>query len=201
MVMAMSCGGWSVNGSTASRRGRLTERGERLYGRGVADNKGQHSINLAALAVVLAERGRLGFNSTILLETGEEIGSPGLREFCERNGERLGADLLLASDGPRLRPDRPTLYMGSRGALNFDLNVELREDGHHSGNWGGLLANPGIILAKRHRLDRLADRAGEGARTRAPSHARRRPRRARRLRCRVRRGRPGDRSRLGASPA
>ena len=125
----------------------LTERGERLYGRGVADNKGQHSINLAALAVVLAERGRLGFNSTILLETGEEIGSPGLREFCERNGERLGADLLLASDGPRLRPDRPTLYMGSRGALNFDLNVELREDGHHSGNWGGLLANPGIILA------------------------------------------------------
>ena len=37
--------------------------------------------------------------------------------------------------------------LGTRGALNFDLRVELREGGHHSGNWGGLLANPGIILA------------------------------------------------------
>ena len=125
----------------------LTARGDRLYGRGVADNKGQHSINLAALALVLAERGHLGFNSTILIETGEEIGSPGLRELCDQNGEQLGADLLLASDGPRLSADRPTLFLGSRGALNFDLKVELREGGHHSGNWGGLLANPGIILA------------------------------------------------------
>ena len=41
---------------------RLERRGERWYGRGTADNKGQHSINLAALAAVLAERGRLGFN-------------------------------------------------------------------------------------------------------------------------------------------
>ena len=125
----------------------LTERGDRLYGRGVADNKGQHSINLAALALVLAERGRLGFNSTILLETSEEIGSPGLGEFCAENRERLAADLLLSSDGPRLNPDRPTLFMGSRGAVNFDLTVDLRDGGHHSGNWGGLLANPGIILA------------------------------------------------------
>jgi len=33
--------------------------------------------------------------------------------------------------------------------MNFDLSVELRDGGHHSGNWGGLLANPGIILAHR----------------------------------------------------
>ena len=52
--------------------------GERIYGRGTADNKGQHSVNIAALAAVLAERGALGFNCKILIEMGEEIGSAGL---------------------------------------------------------------------------------------------------------------------------
>src|SRR5579862_8197438 len=60
----------------------LTQRGDRLYGRGTADNKGQHSINMAAMETVLKTRGRLGFNAILLLETGEEIGSPGLREIC-----------------------------------------------------------------------------------------------------------------------
>jgi len=104
------------------------------YGRGTADNKGQHSINLAALAAVRAERGgTLGFNSTVMVETSEEIGSPGLKEFCERNKTLLKADMLLGSDGPRLSPTRPTIYMGTRGAINFDMTVDLREGGHHSG--------------------------------------------------------------------
>jgi acetylornithine deacetylase/succinyl-diaminopimelate desuccinylase-like protein len=125
----------------------LTKRGDRLYGRGTADNKGQHSINIAALETVLKTRGRLGFNAILLLETGEEIGSPGLREICRNEKARLAADVLIASDGPRLAPERPTIFLGARGAMNFDLVVDLREGGHHSGNWGGLLANPGIILA------------------------------------------------------
>ena len=125
----------------------LTRRGDRLYGRGTADNKGQHSINIAALETVLKTRGRLGFNAILLLETGEEIGSPGLREICRTEKDRLAADVLIASDGPRLAPERPTIFLGARGAMNFDLVVDLREGGHHSGNWGGLLANPGVILA------------------------------------------------------
>ncbi|MBM3516414.1 MAG: M20 family metallopeptidase [Alphaproteobacteria bacterium] len=125
----------------------LTPEGDRLYGRGVADNKGQHSVNIAALGAVLGCRGRLGFNAKLLLETSEEIGSPGLRAYCAANRERLAADVLIASDGPRLGPQRPTLFLGARGALNLTLSVALRQGAHHSGNWGGLLANPGIILA------------------------------------------------------
>ncbi len=119
----------------------------RWYGRGTADNKGQHTINIAALGRVLASRGRLGFNAKLLLEMGEEVGSPGLRQVCEARADALSADVLIASDGPRLRSDRPTIFLGSRGAFNFDLVVELREGAHHSGNWGGLLANPGTLLA------------------------------------------------------
>ncbi len=138
---------------------RLTKQGRRWYGRGTADNKGQHSINLAALGAVLEERGALGFNAVILIETGEECGSPGLREFCEANKGLFAADVFIASDGPRLAPERPTVFMGSRGAFNFDLEVTLREGGHHSGNWGGLLANPGIILA--HAIASLTTASGE----------------------------------------
>ena len=73
----ISSAGWSRNGATGCRRGELTRQGDRLYGRGTADNKGQHSINIAALDCVLKTRGRLGFNAMFLIETGEEIGSPG----------------------------------------------------------------------------------------------------------------------------
>src|SRR6202035_5339222 len=48
----------------------LTRDGDRWYGRGTADNKGQHSINIAALAAVLEMRGKLGFNCKFLIETG-----------------------------------------------------------------------------------------------------------------------------------
>ncbi|MFO1306389.1 MAG: M20 family metallopeptidase [Burkholderiales bacterium] len=125
----------------------LAREGDRWYGRGTADNKGQHTINLAALERVLEARGRLGFNVKVLLETGEETGSPGLRDICVAEREALAADVLIASDGPRLRAAEPTLFLGSRGAFNFDLTVDLRSGGHHSGNWGGLIANPGTILA------------------------------------------------------
>ncbi len=133
--------------------------GDRIYGRGTADNKGQHSINLAALESVLAERGSLGFNSTILIETGEETGSPGLAEFCAAHRDELSADVLIASDGPRLTPTSPTIFGGTRGAMNFELSLEFREGGHHSGNWGGLLANPGIVLA--HAIAAIVDSRGQ----------------------------------------
>lgn len=137
----------------------LVEEGERLYGRGTADNKGQHLINLAALEAVLAERGRLGFNVKIIIEMSEETGSAGLSAFFAAQKERLRADVLIASDGPRLQPDTPTMFMGSRGGVGFDLTVNLREGAHHSGNWGGLLADPAMILA--HALATICDRRGQ----------------------------------------
>jgi acetylornithine deacetylase/succinyl-diaminopimelate desuccinylase-like protein len=139
----------------------LEVRGNRWYGRGTADNKGQHSINLAAIDHLLRTRGRLGCNVKWLFEMGEEVGSPGLRRTCETRRAELAADVLIASDGPRLRSDRPTLFLGSRGAFNFVLDCHLRDGGHHSGNWGGLLANPGTILA--HAIASLVDPAAQSA--------------------------------------
>jgi acetylornithine deacetylase/succinyl-diaminopimelate desuccinylase-like protein len=133
--------------------------GDRIYGRGTADNKGQHSINIAAIRAVLEEEGRLGFNSKILIESGEEIGSPGLLELFQERGNLFASDVLIASDGPRLEEERPTLFLGSRGSINFILRLALRKAAYHSGNWGGLLADPGIILA--HAISSITDRRGQ----------------------------------------
>lgn len=137
----------------------MTEENGRWYGRGTADNKAQHSINLAAIKTVLEQRGHLGFNIVALIETGEECGSPGLKDFCAQNKDLFKADVFIASDGPRLRPEQPTIFMGSRGVFNFTMTLELRDGGHHSGNWGGLLANPGIMMA--HALATITDARGK----------------------------------------
>ena len=137
----------------------ITIEGDKLYGRGTADNKGQHSVNIAALAAVIETRGSLGFNSKILIETGEESGSPGLADFARAEKQRLASDVLIASDGPRVQPDRPTLFMGSRGTIAFDVSLDLRDGAHHSGNWGGLIANPALVLANA--LASVADKRGQ----------------------------------------
>ena len=63
----------------------LTERDGRWYGRGIADNKGQHTVNMAGDGATCSPtRGRLGFNAKFLIEMGEETGSPGLRELVRR---------------------------------------------------------------------------------------------------------------------
>jgi acetylornithine deacetylase/succinyl-diaminopimelate desuccinylase-like protein len=138
----------------------LTEEGDRWYGRGTADNKGQHALNLTAFESVLSERaGTLGFNLKLLLETSEERGSIGLREFVAAQADRLAADVLIASDGPRVMPETPTIATGTRGIFNFDLVVDLRPGGVHSGHWGGLTSDPAIILS--HALATIMDRHGK----------------------------------------
>lgn len=125
----------------------VEERDGAWYGRGVADNKGQHTVNLDALRAVLAARsGVLGYNIKLLFELGEERSSPGLREVCRAHASRLAADVFIASDGPRVSRDEPTLFLGSRGSVIVELRCAPREGALHSGNWGGIMKNPAVVL-------------------------------------------------------
>lgn len=125
----------------------VTVDGDRIYGRGVVDNKGQHLLAIQGLQAVLETRGNLGFNAKIFVETGEEAGSPGLREMLEQNRELLAADVFIAFDGLRQSTTIPEVTLGTRGAVAMDLIVDLREGGFHSGHWGGLLADAGVLLS------------------------------------------------------
>ncbi len=138
----------------------LTEEGPLWYGRGTADNKGQHAVNISALEAVLAERdGKLGFNVKLVLETAEERGSVGLRDFVAARREALAADVLIASDGPRVMPEVPTIATGTRGTFHFDLVLNFRPGGVHSGHWGGLTRDPAIRLS--HALGAIMDENGK----------------------------------------
>ena len=107
-----------------------------------ADNKGQHSVNMSALRSVIETRGRrLGFNAKYLIEMGEGTGSLGLRDICSSHKELFKADLLVAWTAHGYAPSG-RLFSGSRGNANFDLTIEARKGGHHSGNWGGLISTP-----------------------------------------------------------
>lgn len=137
---------------------RVQIEGDRIYGRGVVDNKGQHLLALEALRAVLAERGHLGFNVKFLVETGEETGSPGLLPFIQQQRDRLAADAFIALDGPRQSTAVPDITLGTRGGVALDLVIDLREGSHHSGHWGGLLADPGFLLA--HALASIVSQDG-----------------------------------------
>lgn len=138
----------------------LDDAGDRYFGRGTADNKGQHLINLLALKKVIAEKhGKLGYNVKFLIETSEEIGSLGLREFARENRALLASDVLIASDGPRVAYNVPTICLGHRGVMNFSLEITLRSEAHHSGSWGGFIADPAVILA--HAISCISTKYGK----------------------------------------
>jgi acetylornithine deacetylase/succinyl-diaminopimelate desuccinylase-like protein len=119
----------------------------RLYGRGIADNKGQFWVNLSALRGRAGDARAAGVQRHLAHRDGEEIGSPGLGAVIAAHRDLLAADLLLASDGPRLSAETPTIFLGARGGRTFRLHLKRRAGGRHSGNFGGLLRNPGLEMA------------------------------------------------------
>ncbi|SFP91148.1 M20/M25/M40 family metallo-hydrolase [Tranquillimonas alkanivorans] len=132
--------------------------GNRVYGRGTVDNKGQHLIAIDALRAVIEERGALGFNAKVLIEMGEEAGSPGLAQFLTDRKALLASDVFIALDGPRQNMDVADITLGTRGGLSVDLVVDLREGSHHSGHWGGLLKDPAVVLS--HAISTIISREG-----------------------------------------
>lgn len=153
-----------VNGQAPTWRAGLdpwsvATEGGRIYGRGTADNKGQHLIAIEALRAVLAGRPGLGFNARFIIETGEEVGSPGLRDFVLQNREACAADVFIGLDGPRQSTHVPEMRLGARGGVTFDLRVALRKGNFHSGHWGGVLPDAGVILA--HALASIISAQGE----------------------------------------
>jgi acetylornithine deacetylase/succinyl-diaminopimelate desuccinylase-like protein len=135
-----------------------TVRGEHLYGRGACDDKGQLFAHVKALESSLRTAGRLPVNVKCLFEGEEEIGSPNLKPFLERNARALAADAAVMSDTRMLGRDRPALTYSLRGGLGMELEVTGPERDLHSGAFGGAVHNP--LQALCEILARLHDREG-----------------------------------------
>lgn len=136
-----------------SRRGwshppfRLSIAGDRLYGRGVSDDKGQFFTHLKALECHLASAGTLPVNVKVWVEGEEEVGSPHLSHLLDHHGERFAADVVVVSDSPMADRDKPSIVYGLRGMLAFELRVRGPERDLHAGLFGGAVLNPLQALA------------------------------------------------------
>src|SRR6266567_7540482 len=75
-----------------------TIRGDNLYGRGTADDKGQVHIHIRALDAIRKTAGKLPINLKVMVEGEEEVGSVSLWDFVIANKPRLKADALVVSD-------------------------------------------------------------------------------------------------------
>lgn len=124
-------------------------RGNRLYGRGAADNKGPLLTNIAAVARLLERNPRLPLRITFLVEGEEEVGSPSFPAFLEARREELRkADFVYLSDTALPNEQQVVITCGLRGLVLLELRVIGPKSDLHSGLHGGVLLNPIQALAE-----------------------------------------------------
>jgi acetylornithine deacetylase/succinyl-diaminopimelate desuccinylase-like protein len=120
--------------------------GHEMFARGASDMKGQF-IATAAAAEAFREffPGRIKIK--FILEGEEEIGSPNLIKFLEEHADLLKADVALNPDAGMIAKDIPTITLGLRGIINFELMVTGPDHDLHSGSYGGVIDNPIHVLS------------------------------------------------------
>jgi acetylornithine deacetylase/succinyl-diaminopimelate desuccinylase-like protein len=117
-----------------------------LHARGAADDKGQLFCHVKALESYLRTNETLPVNVICIFEGEEEIGSPNLTAFVERNRRKLGATAAVISDTRMLSAERPAISYAQRGGLRAEVEVLGPPHELHSGAFGGAVHNPALAL-------------------------------------------------------
>jgi acetylornithine deacetylase/succinyl-diaminopimelate desuccinylase-like protein len=122
--------------------------GDRILGRGVADDKGQLHLHLRATEALLATRGGLPVNLRFVFEGEEESSSVHLDAWLAANRERLVSDFALISDTGFFEGNLPSITISLRGMMYAQVDVIGTEVDLHSGGYGGAVENPANALAR-----------------------------------------------------
>ena len=132
-------------------------RGEHLYGRGVADDKGQLYLLLSA-ARELAREGELPVNVRFVCDGEEETGGHSILDFLAQDEREAGAAVIF--DSAMIDRGRPAFNIATRGMAYFHLTLRTGERDLHSGVFGGAALNAahaliqtlGAVVARDGRL-------------------------------------------------
>ena len=131
--------------------------GDRLYGRGTADDGYAIFAALGALEA-LAACNRAHGRCVVLIEASEESGSPHLAPYLEDVENRIGGrgpGLVVCLDSGCATYDRLWKTTSLRGAIVATLKVEVLDEGVHSGIAGGVV--PSSFRLLRQLLSRLEE--------------------------------------------
>lgn len=131
-----------------------TVRGERLYGRGAADDKAAVALHAAALRYF---DGSMPVNVKVIVEGEEEIGSPHLADFMAHYPSLAEADVVVITDCPNWRLGVPAMTVSLRGMVSCLVTVSTLEHPVHGGLYGGAvpeaLSTLSQMLASLHTDD------------------------------------------------
>jgi acetylornithine deacetylase/succinyl-diaminopimelate desuccinylase-like protein len=122
----------------------LVERGEYLYARGIADDKGQLYMLLAA-ARELDAAGALPVNVRFACDGEEESGGHSIVEFLE--ADERGADAAVIFDSGMIRRGLPAFNLATRGIVYLHVVLRTGARDLHSGVYGGAALNAAHALA------------------------------------------------------
>jgi acetylornithine deacetylase/succinyl-diaminopimelate desuccinylase-like protein len=132
-------------------------RGDRLYGRGTADD-GYATFAAFSAIESLAERGVAHGRILVLIEGSEESGSPDLDAYLDHLAPRLGTPgLVICLDSGCVTYDRLWVTTSLRGTIAGTLRVDVLKNGVHSGQAGGIV--PSSFRITRRLLSRIEDDA------------------------------------------
>lgn len=145
-------------GAWSSEPFKAEVRGDRLYGRGTADDKAGVA---AHLAVLRAFDGKPPVNIVVLFEGEEEMGSPTLARILDENRDDLEADLYIIADCGNWAIGQPGFTTTLRGVVDCLVEVRTLEFGVHSGQFGG--AAPDALTTLCRLLATLHDDQGNVA--------------------------------------
>lgn len=116
--------------------------------RGSIDDKGQVLFEIEAARGLLGRNGSLPVNLKFLVEGEEEVGSPHFEQLLAAERERLRCDAVVVSDTTMWSADVPSVCMGMRGLVAFDVTVRSGTIDLHSGVFGGSVPNPAHLVAR-----------------------------------------------------
>ncbi|HWJ83053.1 MAG TPA: dipeptidase [Nocardioides sp.] len=122
-----------------------TERGDRLYGRGAADDKAGILTHIAALRAFGDD---LPVTVRIFIEGEEEVGSDTIKDLLRIYHDRLAADVIVIADSGNWDIGVPALTTSLRGLVRVDVEVRTLDHAVHSGMWGGLVPDALITLSR-----------------------------------------------------
>ena len=138
-----------------------TLRGDRLYGRGAADDKAGVVAHVAAVRALLDADPDPEVGLAVFIEGEEEFGSRSFAALLERHRDLLAADVIVVADSDNWSVDTPSLTVALRGNVTFSLSVSPLAPASHSGMLGG--AVPDAMLATVALLATLHDAEGSVA--------------------------------------